>query len=77
MVTENWHQIMSQHPLPFGKHLISDSLIFKHDNNFKHTPRAVKAYPKTQSATLSLPQNPDINITEAVYDHLHREQKKS
>lgn len=60
------HQILINYLIPSGKHLI---MLYR-------TVNAVEAYldRKIQHGTLSvmesLPQNPDLDITETVWDHL-------
>ena len=61
---------------------MGNSFIFQHDNDPKHTAGKVKAcldrktHDKSVSAMDLPPQNQDLNITEAVWDHLDRERNK-
>ena len=68
-------QVLIHHAIPFGKILIGNGFIFQHDSDSKHTANAVKSYleRKTADKTLTVMDCPDLNIIEAVWDHLDRE----
>ena len=85
MNAEKYHQLLSHHALPSAKRLIGNGFIFLHGNDPKHTADAVKAYlqrkvkdgtPSVLDCPPPLPQSPDLNIIEAVWDHLDRELNK-
>lgn len=76
IMNEKYHQILIQHAISYTRPLISKRFIFKNDNDSKLTAIAVKAFleRKLHSGTLSvmdwLSHSPNINIIEAVWDHL-------
>ena len=82
MNAEKYRQLLIHHAVPSGKRLIGNGFIFQHDNDPKHTSNVVKAYlqKKEEAGTLTVldwpPQSPDLNIIEAVWDHLDRERNK-
>ena len=44
MNAEKYRQVLIHHAFPSGKSLIGNGFIFQHDNNPKHTAKAVKSY---------------------------------
>ena len=75
-------QVLLHYAIPSGKRLTGNGFIYQHDNDPTHTANAVKSYLERKTADKILtvmdwpPHSPDLNIIEAVWDHLDRERNK-
>ena len=75
-------QILIHHAIPSGRRLIGPRFTFQQDNDPKYTANKVKRYLKSKEdqGVLELmewpPQSPDLNIIEAIWDHLDRKTTK-
>ena len=70
---EKYRQVLFHYAIPSGKHLIGNSFIFQCHNNLMLMP--VKSYLERKIADWP-PQSSDLNILEAVWDHMDRERNK-
>ena len=78
MIAEKYTQIFFHHAIQSGRRLIGPRFTFQQDNDPKHTANKFKRYLKRKEdqAVLELmewpPQSRDLNIIEAIWDHLDR-----
>ena len=80
---EKYRQVLIHYAIPSGSVRLGTVLeVFQYHNDPKHTANAVKSYleGKTADKTLTVvdgpPQSLDLNIIDAVWDHLDRERNK-
>ena len=71
MNAEKYRQVLIHHAIASGKCLFGKGFIFQHENDPKHSANAEKSYLERKTA-----KSPDLNIIQAVWDHLHREKNK-
>ena len=82
MNAEKYRQILIHHAIPSGRRLIGPRFTFQQDNDPKHTANKFKRYLKRKEDQCVLelmewsPKSRDLNIIEAIWNHLDRKKIK-